>query len=142
MRGQALAMHTRRTTLRSLAAGAAATFTLAVVLAACGGTIPSSVPSIAVPTLPPNMASGMAACVDAPTQALLDQLKATGADVPTLLEANKDALIAGLNGLESSDPDTTAWRDALVDALESGDADAAADEIARLANNEVTIAPC
>lgn len=135
-------MQTRRTTLRSLAAGAAAAFTLAVALAACGGTIPSAVPSMAIPTLPPNMASGMAGCVDAPTLALIEQLKASGADVPVLLEANKDALIAGLNALESSDPDTTAWRDALVDALESGDADAAADEIAKLANNEVTIASC
>jgi hypothetical protein len=98
---------------------------------------------MAIPTLPPNnIASGMAACVDAPTLALIDQLRATGADVPTLLAANKDALIAGLGALESSDPDTTAWRDALVDALESGDADAAADEIARLANDEVTITPC
>jgi hypothetical protein len=136
-------MHTKGTTLRSVAAGAAATFTLALALAACGGTLPSTgVPSISIPTLPPDVASGMAACVDAPTLALLEQLKATGADVPTLLEANDDALIAGLNNLESTDSTVTAWRDALVDALEDGDFDAAADEIARLANNEVTITPC
>lgn len=126
-----------------MAAGAAATFTLALALAACGGSLPSAIPSMALPTLPPNnIASGIAACVDAPTLTLIDQLRATGADVPTLLASNKDALIAGLGALESSDPETTAWRDALVDALESGDVDAAADEIARLANDEVTITPC
>ena len=136
-------MHTQRRTLRSIAAGAAATFTLALALAACGGSLPSAIPSMAIPTLPPNnLASGMAACVDAPTLALIDQLRTTGADVPTLLAANKDALIAGLGALESSDAQTTAWRDALVDALESGDADAAAVEIARLANDDVTITPC
>jgi hypothetical protein len=133
-------MNTKRTTLRSLVAAGA----LALALAACGGTtLPTSVPSTAIPTVPPDIASAAAgACVDAPTMAVIDQLRATGADVPTLLAANKDALIAGLNNLESTDPDVTAWRDALVDALESGDMDAAADEIARLANEEVTIAAC
>jgi hypothetical protein len=91
---------------------------------------------------PPDAPAGTGACVDAPTMAIIDQLQATGADLPALLAANKDALIAGLSDLESSDPNTTAWRDALVDALESGDVDAAADEIARLANDEVTITPC
>ena len=136
-------MHDQRTTLRSLAAGAAASLTLAVALVACGGTVPTSVPSISIPTLPPDgMASGMAGCVDAPTMAVIDQLRATGADVPTLLEANDDALIAGLSELDSTDATVTAWRDALVEALEAGDFDAAADEIARLANNEVTLTPC
>jgi hypothetical protein len=133
-------MHTRRPSLRSFVA--AATFALSV--AACGGgTLPSSVPSINIPTLPPDdMASGTAACIDAPTMTVIDQLRATGADAPALLEANKDALIAGLSDLESNDPSTTTWRDALVDALEAGDFDAAASEIARLANDEVTITPC
>jgi hypothetical protein len=88
------------------------------------------------------MASGTAACVDAPTMAIIDQLRASGANVPALLAANKDALISGLGGLESSDPITTAWRDALVDALESGDMDAAATQIAKLANDEVALTPC
>jgi hypothetical protein len=139
-------MHTRSafkrtfTCLRSLVGAG----TLALALAACGGgSLPTSIPSIDIPTFPADdMASGMAACIDAPTMAVIDQLRATGADVPTLLDANKDALIAGLSGLESSDPTTTAWRDALVGALESGDMDAAADEVARLANDEVTITPC
>ena len=112
-----------------------------LAIAACGGPLPTSVPSITVPTLPP-VASGMAGCVNAPTMAVLDQLRATGADLPTLLAANKDALIAGLNSMESSDTATTSWRDALVDALESGDMDAAAAEIAKLADDEVTITTC
>ena len=115
-------MHTRRPTIRSFVASAA--FALAV--AACGGSsLPSSVPSIDVPTL-----------------AIIDQVRTTGADAPALLEANKDALISGLGGLDSSDPTVTAWRDALVDALEAGDFDAAADEVAKVANNEVTITAC
>jgi hypothetical protein len=128
-------MHTRRPSIRAFVAAAA----FAMAVAACGGsTLPSAVPSIAIPTLPP----GSSACLDAPTMAILDQLRATGADVPALLAANKDALIGGLNDLESTDPNVTAWRDALVGALQSGDMDAAAAEIAKLANDEVTIAPC
>ena len=135
-------MHTKRTTPRSLAAGAAGICTLALALAACGGTVPTSIPSISVPTLPPDAMSALPSCVDATTMAVIDQLRAAGADVPTLLEANDDALIAGLNDLELSDATVTAWRDALVEALEAGDFNAAAVEIARLANNEVTIRPC
>jgi hypothetical protein len=133
-------MHTRRPSLRSIVAAA----TFAVAIAACGGsTLPSSLPSVDIPTFPADdMASGTAACVDAPTMEILDRLRSTGADAPALLQANKDALIAGLNDLESSDASTTAWRDTLVEALEAGDFDAAADEIARLANDEVTITPC
>ena len=74
--------------------------------------------------------------------AVIDQLRATGADLPALLAANKDALIAGLGDLESSDPDTIAWRDALVDALESDDMAAAAVEISKLADDEVSITRC
>ena len=132
-------MHTPPRTLRSLAVAAAATLALAFVLVACGGTMPTSVPSVSIPTL---SADGTAACVDAPTMAVLDQLRATGADAPTLLEANDDVLIAGLGNLKSTDATVTAWRDALVEALEAGDFDAAADEIARLANGEVTIRSC
>jgi len=126
--------------LRSLAASAA----LVVAVAACGSAaLPTTIPSIDIPTFPPDdIASGTAACVDAPTMAVLDELRAAGADVPSLLAANKDALITGLGDLESSDPNTTAWRDSLVGALRSGDFDAAADEIARLSNDEVTITPC
>jgi len=135
-------MKTERPTLRSLAAGAAAPIALALAIAACGGSTPTSIPSINVPTLPPDAMSALPSCVDAPTMAVIAQLQATGADVPALLEANDDALIAGLGELESSDATVTAWRDALVDALEAGEFDAAADEIARLANGEVTLDAC
>jgi hypothetical protein len=119
-------------------------FALALALGACSGTtVPTLPPSLGIPTMPPDdFASGTAACIDAPTMAVIDQLRATGADVPALLAQHKDALILGLEGLQSSDPATTAWRDALVGALESGDADAAAAEVARLANGEVTLTPC
>lgn len=139
-------MHTNRESLRMLAgrAAAAPALALALALAACGGgSLPTSVPSVSIPTLPPDvMPSGTSACIDASTMAVIDQLKASGADLPTLLAANKDALIAGLGELESSDPTMTAWRDALVDALESGDMDAAAGEIAKLADDEVAITAC
>lgn len=124
-------MHTTRNPLLSFVGASV------LALAACGGTVPTS----NVPTIPP-VASGAAACVDAPTMAVIDQIQAAGADAPTLLEANDDALIAGLNALESTDATVTAWRDALVDALEAGDFDAAADEIAKLADGEVDIASC
>ena len=135
-------MHTTRKTLLSFLGAPV------LALAACGGPMPTSipsitVPSITVPTLPPDgLASGTAACVDAPTMAIIDQLRATGADLPTLLAANKDALIAGLGELESSDPAATSWRDALVDALESDDMAAAAAEIAKLADDEIAITTC
>ena len=131
-------MHTR-TTIRSVAAAAA----LTLALAACGGsTISTSVPSIGLPTLPPNMASGATACLDAETMAIIAQLQATGADAPALLEANKDKLIAGLNKLDSGGGAVTTWRDALVDALEAGDFDAAAAQVGMLAGGEVTLTPC
>lgn len=128
-------MHNTRKTLFSLLGASV------LALAACGGSVPTSLPSLNVPTLPP-VASGTSACVDAPTMTVIDQIRAAGADAPTLLEANDDALIAGLGALESTDATVTAWRDALVEALEAGDFDAAADEIAKLADGEVTIASC
>ena len=129
-------MHTRRTTLLSFVGATV------LALAACSGS-PSSIPSLSIPTLPPNvMPSGTSACVDAPTMVVIDQLRATGADLPALLAANKDALIAGLGDLESTDADTIAWRDALVEALESDDMAAAAAEIAKLADDEVSITRC
>ena len=130
-------MHNVRRSLIGLAAAAV------LALAACGSGAASGAPTVNLPTFPPDdMASGTAACVDAPTMAIIDQLRATGADVPALLAANKDALVAGLQGLETSDSTTAAWRDDLVAALQSDDTDAAAAQIARLANDEVTITPC
>ena len=91
---------------------------------------------------PDDLASGTAACIDAPTMAIIDQLRAPGADVPSLLEANKDALTTGLADLDSSDPTVTEWRDKLLSALASNDMTTAAAQIAVLAANQVQLTPC
>jgi len=120
---------------------------LALSLAACGaGGSASSIPTIPsdqIPSFPPDdLASGVASCIDAPTMAIIDQLRAPGADVPGLLAANKDKLTTGLADLESSDPKVAEWRDALLSALASGDMTAAASQIALLAANQISLTPC
>ena len=96
-----------------------------------------------IPTFPPDdLASGSAACIDEPTMVIIDELRATGADVPPILAANRDALLSGLGDLESADPATMTWKNALMAALESGDADAAAAQVAVLAAGDITITPC
>jgi hypothetical protein len=124
---------------------------LAFSFAACGpgataSAIPTDLPdlsSMEIPTFPPDdLASGTAACIDAPTMAIIDQLRAPGADVPALLTANKDALVTGLADLESSDPAVVAWRDALVTALNDDDMTAAAAQVAALAAEQVNLTPC
>ena len=90
-----------------------------------------------------SVSSGAAsACLDAPTIAILDQLKADGADIPSLLAANKDKLIAGLNQFQPTDSAVVAWRDALVAAIRSGNADVVAAQVAILANGQVSIPAC
>jgi hypothetical protein len=135
------------TKARRVLLGLAATG-LAFSLAACGGTsiasnLPGDLESMEIPTFPPDdLASGTAACIDAPTMAIIDQLRAPGADVPALLAANEDALVAGLDDLESADPAVNEWRDALLTALTSDDMTAAAAQIALLAANQVALTPC
>jgi hypothetical protein len=90
--------------------------------------------------VPPSGAAG--ACLDAPTLAIVNQLNASGADVPGILAANKDALVTGLNKLQSSDPAVLAWRTALVAAIQAGKADDVATQVALVANGQVTIPPC
>lgn len=143
MNSQASLPPTRSRARRSILRGLAVAVVLGLGACQAGtGPVPT-LPSLAIPTFPPDdMASGTDACIDAPTMAIIDQLRATGADVPALLAVNKNALIIGLGRLESNDPATTAWRDALVAALQSGDIDAAAAEVAKLARDEVTITPC
>ena len=123
---------------------------LALAFAACGtGATATGLPgpqdlaSEQIPTFPPDdMATGTASCIDAPTMAVIDQLRAPGADVPALLGQHKDALIAGLGDLESADPAVTEWRDALLTALSEGDMTAAAAQIAALAAGSVQLTPC
>lgn len=115
----------------------------ALALGACGGAVIATVPpSLPIPTLPADVASGAPDCVDAPTMAIIDQVGAAGADVPALLSANKDALITGLENLDSTDPAVATWRDEFVGALESGNMDLAALQVAKLTNGEVTLPPC
>jgi hypothetical protein len=124
-------------------AGAALLASLALVVMACSGATSSNLPTLPgvnVPTLPPGGAGS--ACLDADTMAIIDQLKATGADVPTILAANKDKLIASLNQLQPTDSAVVAWRDALVAAIRSDNADAVAAQVKLLANGQVTIPPC
>jgi hypothetical protein len=131
-----------RSTRSRPGAGLALFASLALTVAACSGAGASSLPTIpgGVPTVPPSGLSG--ACLDAPTIAVLDQLKAAGADTPTILAANKDKLIAGLNQLRPSDSKVVTWRDALVAAIRSDDAQAVAVQIALLSSGQVTIPPC
>jgi hypothetical protein len=74
--------------------------------------------------------------------AVIDQLTAADADVPAILAADKDVLIAGLHTLQPADEATTTWRDELVDALENGDMDSAALQIDALASGGVTLTAC
>ena len=134
-------MHPIRSRIVRAAAGVALASALAASLGACAGVSSSSLPTVGnLPTVPPSGAAG--ACLDAPTMAIIDQLKASGADVPGILAANKDALVTGLNKLQSSDPAVLAWRTALVTAIQAGKADDVAAQVAVLANGQVTIPPC
>lgn len=132
---------------RPLLLGLAAT-ALAFTFAACSGgvtasDIPTELPSIEIPTFPPDdMASGDAACIDPETMAIIDQLRAPDADVEAILTANRDALVDGLMAVETSDPTFEDWRDSLVGALEGGDLTAAAAQVSLLAAGAVTLTPC
>ena len=115
-------------------------------LGACAGTTTPTLPPLptaGIPTqFPDDLASGLGACIDAPTMAVIDQLRAAGADIPTLLRDNKDELIAGLSNMQSSDPATMDWKDALLTALESGNYEAATAQVERLVKDEVQLTPC
>jgi hypothetical protein len=122
----------RHSTLLGLAVAAA------LGLGACqaAATAVPTLPSLAIPTIPASP------CIDAPTWAIISQLRATGADTPTILATNKPALVAGLQRLHSSDANTTAWRDALVTAVNSNDVANVALQIAKLSSGQVTVASC
>jgi hypothetical protein len=119
-------------------AGIALGIVLALTAAACSST-PTTVPSL--PTSVPSLPSGTG-CVDATTMAIIAQLQAQGADVPSILSANKDALISGLQGFQPTDQTTQTWRDQLVAALQSSDFTAAAAKISELSTSGITLAQC
>lgn len=128
--------------------GRAALIFIAFAAIGIGACSPGAtgVPSIALPSgvLPTTNPSGspVAACMDAATMAVIDQLKAPGADVATILTANKDVLVSGLNSLKPADPATTAWRDGLVKAIQDGDMTAAKTQVDALASGGVTLSAC
>ena len=136
-----MSMPSRATSTR--AGAATALFAaLALGLGACAGVTASNIPTLPgnVPTVPPSGAAG--ACLDTQTLAILDQLKASGADVPSILAANKDKLVTGLGQLQSSDLAVLAWRTALVTAIQAGKADDVAAQVVLFANGQVTIPSC
>lgn len=114
--------------------------TAAFLLGACTGGA-SALPSVDLPTQDPN-ATQLEACVDAGTKAVLDQLTAEGADIPTILETNSDLLIAGLQTFQPADEATMTWRDDFIAALEDGDMAAAQVQVEALISGGVALSAC
>lgn len=142
-------MHDTKTTATALtgavhrgprAALAALAIAAAFALGACGAGA-SALPSVDLPTQDPN-ATPVTACVDAATKAVLDQLTASGADVPAILSSNEAVLIAGLQTFQPADEATETWRDDFVAALEDGDMTAAEAQVQELVSGGVAITAC
>jgi hypothetical protein len=110
-----------------------------VALSACGGvsTSPASTVSVASPsTGPAGSASGAAACIDAEAAAIIELLRAPGADVQTIITEQGDTLVAGLQRF-TPPPDAAAWRDELVTSIESGDAAAVLSKVQMIGSGVV-----
>jgi hypothetical protein len=118
-------------------------------------TAGTAIPSIAIPSVPipsieipsglPTSATGsspVSACVDAATYAVIQQLKTPGADVASILNANKTVLLNGLQTMQVSDPTTMQWRTDMQNALSSGNMTAAATQAAMLTNGQVSLSSC
>ena len=138
---------------RSLSAAAALALVVlagGAALAACnppsqsGLTVPSNLasqlPALEIPTSSVITTTG--ACIDPATAAILNKLVAQGANVPSLLANNKDALISGLQSFQPPDQATGTWRDQLVAALQANDLTKAAAQIQMLASGQVTVSSC
>jgi hypothetical protein len=126
----------------------AALFAVAAFAACNNGasTLPSiTLPSFTVPSVQASLGlsgSGLTGCVDSATFAILNQLQQQGADIPTLLNQNKPALIAGLQAFQAPDTATGTWRDQLVTALQNNDTATATAKVQMLASGEVAITTC
>jgi hypothetical protein len=126
----------------------AALFAVAAFAACNNGasTLPSiTLPSFSVPSVEASLGlsgSGLTGCVDPATFAILGQLQQQGADVPTLINQNKPALIAGLQAFQPPDTATGTWRDQLVTALQNNDTATAAAKIQMLVSGEVALTTC
>jgi len=115
--------------------------------AACntGASSLPSIPSFTVPSVGASLSvsgSGLTGCVDAATAAILAQLQQPTADIPTLINQNKLALIAGLQAFQPPDTATTTWRDQLVTALQTNDTATATAKLQMLVSGEVAITTC
>ena len=133
-------VHARARSLGVLLAGLA--------LAACSAVgspsgIPSNLPT-SIPSNVPGLGTNTAgtACLDASTMGIITLLQAPGADVKSLLSQNKDALISGLQSFQPADATTSAWRDALVSALQSGDLVTAEAKVKEITTAGITLATC
>ena len=110
---------------------------------AAASAIPTSITNATLPPLPlPSGGSPLAGCVDGATYAVIQQLKGPGADVVTILTANKTVLLIGLQQLKPADSATTTWRGAFVAALNAGDMTAAATQVAMLTSSQITLTSC
>jgi hypothetical protein len=120
-------------------------------VAACSTTA-SQIPSIAIPTALPSFAipsvsvsigtGGVTGCVDPALFAILSQTMQSGADVQSILNTNKPALISGLSTFQPTDSAAIDWKAKLVNALNSGQMNDAADQIERLTSGQVNISSC
>lgn len=114
-----------------------------LAIGACGGTAgsPASTVSASDATTGPTAgASGAAACIDAEAAAIIEALRAPGADVQAIITEQGATLVAGLQRF-SPPPDAMAWRDELVAGIESGDVPAVLSKVEEI-GDEVVLAFC
>jgi hypothetical protein len=134
-------------------AGLLASVALAIGVVACSSPGASNIPSISIPTTLPSIAipsvavsmdasGNVAACVDPATFAILNSAMASGADVPSILTTNKDALITSLNNFQPTDPAAVMWKSKLVTALQTGSMADAQAQVQALASGQVSVSSC
>jgi hypothetical protein len=114
-----------------------------LTLAACSGVSTSPAATVSAATAstgPIASASGAAACIDAEAAAVIEALRAPGADVQAIITEQGDTLVAGLQRF-TPPPDATAWRDELVTSIESGDAAAVLSKV-QVIGSEVVLQFC
>ena len=108
--------------------------------AGCAGTAASPAASVPASAQRTSGASGATACIDAPTNAILQSLTISGADVATIIAEQGDELIAGLQRF-TPPANAMTWRDELVAAIQSGDAAAVQGKVATI-GSEVQLDVC
>jgi hypothetical protein len=111
-----------------------------VATGGCAGTAASPVASVGATLQPTPGASGATACIDAGTNAIIQSLTKSGADVATIIAERGDELVAGLQRF-TPPANATTWRDELVAAIQSGDATAVQTKVAMI-GSEVKLDVC